>query len=404
MAFQSAYDYDCEISFNLKDQSVSIMKECVKYMVIDHDYSKKIMPIIYMKISLPAKIYNVMVPQQGVGKIFLRLYSKKQNVTSATPKNYIYDEFDYYMTDDPNAFRKLDEVDVNSGQAYKDCMIGLIKTELTQQNQRNFSGIYKNTNTVSLVQSATSHMKMVMQPFKNNIQLESFSCPSIGSVGQFISYINSQYSFYNGSYIYFMDFDKTYLRSNDGSYIDAKDGGYPYIAFDIRDLTQYQAQTVGIVDDYKQKAYIIYINAANAHIGMDRAQSQLTGSVVSINAEGSTESVQIDTSAITSIQSSIDGSTVVRSDDPNAAQALASTIEESAGTLMVSKTDMDARIFTPNKQYLLSNYEDNPTYCGIYYMTYKKEIYLRSGPILKSLIYIGLRKTSDFVGKSNINN
>lgn len=404
MAFQSSYDYDCELSFNYKGQSVSIMRECVKYIVIDHNYSKKVMPIIYMKISLPAKTYNMMVPAQGVGKMYFRLYSKKQNVTSSTPKNYIYDEFDYYMTDDPNAFRKLDEVDEKSGQAYKDCTIGLVKTELTQQNQRNFSGIYKNTNTVSLVQSATSHMKMVMQPFKNNIQLESFSCPSIGSVGQFIAYVNSQYSFYNGSYIYFMDFDRTYLRSNDGSYIDAKDGGYPYVAFDIRDLTQYQAQTVGIVDDSSQKAYIIYISAADAHIGMDRAQSQLTGNVVSINAEGGTESVQIDTSAITSIQSSINGSTILRSDDPNAAQALASTIEESAGTLVVSKTDMDSRIFTPNKQYLLSNYEDNPTYCGVYYMTFKREVYLRSGPIMKSLIYLGLKKTADFVDTSKINN
>ena len=399
MAYQASYDYDCELEFHNNGVSYDILKECVKYMIIDYDYSKRIMPVIYMKITLPANIYNKMVPAQGTGKLFLRLYRTKQNVTSASPKNCIYEEFDYYMTDDPNSFKKLDEVGATSGASYKDCIIGLLKTELTNQNQKSFEGIYKNANTTSLIQSATSHMKMIMQPFVNNIDFESFSCPSIGSVGQFIAYVNTQYSFYNGSYIYFMDFDKTYLRSNDGNYIDAKDGDYPYIAFDIRDMTEYQAQTTGIVDDPDQKAYIIYINGANATISMDRATSQTNGLAMAIDATGNATTQQIDTSAITNIQSTVDGTAIVRSDDPNAASVFASTVEENAGNLVVSKADMDSRIFTPNKMYLLSNYEDNPKYCGVYYMSSKKELYLRSGAQMKCMMYISLRKVADFANK-----
>lgn len=396
MAYQASYDYDCELEFHNNGVSYDILKECVKYMIIDYDYGKRIMPVIYMKITLPANIYNKMVPAQGTGKLFLRLYRTKQNVTSASPKNCIYEEFDYYMTDDPNSFKKLDEVGATSGASYKDCIIGLLKTELTNQNQKSFEGIYKNANTTSLIQSATSHMKMIMQPFVNNIDFESFSCPSIGSVGQFIAYVNTQYSFYNGSYIYFMDFDKTYLRSNDGNYIDAKDGDYPYIAFDIRDMTEYQAQTTGIVDDPDQKAYIIYINGANATISMDRATSQTNGLAMAIDATGNATTQQIDTSAITNIQSTVDGTAIVRSDDPNAASVFASTVEENAGNLVVSKADMDSRIFTPNKMYLLSNYEDNPKYCGVYYMSSKKELYLRSGAQMKCMMHISLRKVADF--------
>ena len=399
MAYQASYDYDCELEFHNNGVSYDILKECVKYMIIDYDYSKRIMPVIYMKITLPANIYNKMVPAQGTGKLFLRLYRTKQNVTSASPKNCIYEEFDYYMTDDPNSFKKLDEVGATSGASYKDCIIGLLKTELTNQNQKSFEGIYKNANTTSLIQSATSHMKMIMQPFVNNIDFESFSCPSIGSVGQFIAYVNTQYSFYNGSYIYFMDFDKTYLRSNDGNYIDAKDGDYPYIAFDIRDMTEYQAQTTGIVDDPDQKAYIIYINGTNATISMDRATSQTNGLAMAIDATGNATTQQIDTSAITNIQSTVDGTAIVRSDDPNAASVFASTVEENAGNLVVSKADMDSRIFTPNKMYLLSNYEDNPKYCGVYYMSSKKELYLRSGAQMKCMMYISLRKVADFANK-----
>lgn len=396
MAYQSSFDYDCELSFNYDDKSSRILKECVKYIIITYDYMRRVMPIIYMKISLPANIYNKMVPAQGKGKLYFKLYRTKQNVTSSTPKACIYDEFDYYMPDDPNSFKPLDETNADQGSSYKECTIGLIKSELTEQNQRTFEGIYKNTNTASLIQSATQHMKMVMQPFTNNIQLSSFSCPPIGTVGQFIAYVNSQYSFYNGSYVYFMDFDKTYLRSNDGSYIDAKEGGYPYVAFDIRDMTEYQAQTVGIVEDPKQKAYIIYVDGANARINVSRSVSQLNGNVISINSEGSSTTANIDTSAITSIASNINGANILRSDDPNAASVLASSIEESIGTLIITKTDMDSKIFTPNKQYLLSNYQDNPSYCGIYYLTGKEELYLRTGTALKCQITLGMKKTADF--------
>ena len=138
-------------------------------------------------------------------------------------------------------------------------------------------------------------MKMVIQPFVNNVSFDQLSCPTIGSVGQFIQYINSQYSFYNGPYTYFMDFDRTYLRSNDGMYIDAKDGLYPYIAFDIRDLTEYQVHTTGMVFDKDQKAYIVYSDGNSAKIITDRGTSQLSSNVIAVTSEGQTTSATIDT-------------------------------------------------------------------------------------------------------------
>ena len=111
MPYQASFKYDCELSFNYNGKSKDIMKECVKYIIIDYDYKNKIMPIIYIKASLPAEIYNAMVPLQGKGKLYFKLYRTKQNVTSAHPKAVIYDEFEYYMPDDPNSFKELDKVD-----------------------------------------------------------------------------------------------------------------------------------------------------------------------------------------------------------------------------------------------------------------------------------------------------
>lgn len=398
-AFITTFVYDCELAFNSIDgTSTEIMKEAIKYIIVEHDYRKAIMPVMYMKVNLIPSVYNKMVPEQGKSKLYLKLFrTKRKGSTSSAPKKVIYDEFDYFMTDDPSGYKKLDTIGEEKGVAYKECFIGIMKLDLQKQNQRSFEGIFKNTNMASLVQNATSHMKMVIQPFINNKTFKSFICPPLNSVGQFIAYLNKRQSFYNGSYTYFMDFDKTYLRSNDGSYIDAKDGDYKYVAFDIRDLTAQQALTTGMVEDPDQDAYIVYVAARDAQITVDRITSSLVGTVQAVDAQdGSTlQTSRVNTKYITNIGTA--GSTLTHvSVDPNAAKNMTTRISESSNTMIITKVDMDSRVFTPNKQYLLCNYEDNPKYCGVYYMTNKREIYLRNGNQMSCQMTITFKKCADF--------
>ena len=80
-------------------------------------------------------------------------------------------------------------------------------------------------------------------------------------------------------------------------------------------------------------------------------------------------------------------------------------ISENANTLTITKSDMNSKIFTPNKQYMLSYYHDNPSYCGLYYLVGKTEIYLLSGTDFKCQMTITLRKCADFINsvQSKIN-
>ena len=179
-----------------------------------------------------------------------------------------------------------------------------------------------------------------------------------------------------------------------------KDNDKRYIAFDVEDLTQYQSLSTGIVEDDSQDAYIIYINANDAQVSTDRVTNELTSIVTSVDtAQGgeATDVSIIDTSAITNITSNTNASNIITSTDPNAAANAATIIAENSNTLVVTKTDMDTRIFTPNKQYMLSYYNDNPGYCGLYYLVNKTEVYLMSGTNLKSQMTIMLKKCADFV-------
>ena len=69
MAYYSAFLYDCEMSFNLKNKSYDILPQVVKYIIIDYDYRQRVMPVIYINLNLEPALYNKMVPNQGVGKI-----------------------------------------------------------------------------------------------------------------------------------------------------------------------------------------------------------------------------------------------------------------------------------------------------------------------------------------------
>jgi len=393
MSYQASYKYECELSLNHNGEYDEIMKEFVRYIIVQYDYKNRAMPIIYIRLALPPSLYNKMVPLQQKAKIYLKIFRFNSNGTSYLPKDYIFDEFDYYMTENPNSYKKLDYAGEEYGGSYKVCTIGLLKTSLITQNRKSFEGIYKDTNTISLVKMAMNDIpNPVIEPFTNNVDITNINVPPITTIGQFVAYINSQYNFYNGPYTYFMDFDRTYLISNEGNYIDMKDGAYQYVAFDIRDFTSTKIKMPGMIIDDAQKSYIIYVDGADVVITSDKVNSRLSSNITTINSEGETETVKIDTSELTNVEYDDDSEVVVKTEDKNAALSISSMIEKSSGAIYIQKADIDSKIITPNKQYSLANYEDDPKYCGKYYLVSKEEIYARTGDSLKCIMNIGIKK------------
>ena len=74
-SFITTFIYDCELAYNSSSgTSEDIPKEFIKYIIVEHDYNNRIMPIMYIKLNLIPSVYNQMVPDQGKGKIYLKLY------------------------------------------------------------------------------------------------------------------------------------------------------------------------------------------------------------------------------------------------------------------------------------------------------------------------------------------
>ena len=397
MAYQSSFSYDFELSYiDKNNKEYLILPEAIQYVVIDYDYDNHIMPLIYMIGNIEANLYQRMKDNQFKGKVQFSLFKINKYGTSRTRTRYISDLFDYFIKDDPNPTKDLDKMVDGKGQAFKKCVVGLVKIELTTNNQKQFNTVYRNTNVMSIIQNATSHMKMVIEPFRFNDNVTEFSVPPISTVGQFVAFVDQNYSFYGSPYCYFMDFDKTYLKSNTGKWIDAKDGKYPYIAFDVRDMSNYQSLVDGMIVDDEQMAYIVYVEKDMATLNPDRVTPNMVGSVVAVTSTGETQQVAVDTSVISNVTNDIANATVIRNDNMNIARMLASSIEQKSANLTITKAHTDHSIYTPNKEFLLSNYEDQTQFTGRYYMAWKKEIYQRSGSEFKGLINIGMRLVSNY--------
>lgn len=385
------YAYDVEMKYiSSKNKEYPILPATIQDIVVTHDFDNALMPTIAVVINLEAEIFDRMKEDQGKGMVYLNIKKFKTNGTSSAKVSYFADQFNYLMNDNPNDTKQFDKHVKGMGIAYKVCTLGLTKNNLISMNKRQFNGIMTATNMATLVQNGVNEMPIVLEPLRFNTEINTITIPPINTVVQYLAYLNDQHTFYGDQYLFFMDFDTCYLKSNSGKFIDAKDGDYPYIAIDIRKMHDYKALTSGIVVDDSQMSYIAYIDSANAEIKPDRITPLQASSVVSIDSDGKSQNVKIDTSAI--VNTAPNPSVVyVNSDDKNKAQYVASSLQSGTVMIVVTKTEMDAAIFTPNKEYMISNYEGYNQYTGRYYLAFKKELFHNQGTQFINATTLGLR-------------
>lgn len=393
MAVRCAYEYNVSMTYiSSSNTEYNILSNAIKYVHILHDYDNELTPWILCMVSIDADIYNKMRNDQADGRVSLTISKMNIAATSSAYVNYIQDQFLFFLPDSPNPVETLDESVKGKGIAYKTTPIGLFKKELIDQNQKHFCGIYKNTTMSSIIVDATSHMNMLIEPLKFNTEIVDMPVPEMSTVAQFISYLNYKYNFYGDQYMYFMDFDKTYLKSNSGRYLDAKDGHHPFVAIDIRNMTELSANLTGVVVDDAQDAYVLFVDSTYVRVDTDRITPQIASNIVVIDPHNGNKTIaNVDTSSIVGTTPSEDASKYITSDDPNAAKYIANTLQNTAVTIVASLTDVDASILTPNKEYLVSNYQGNPAYTGRYYLSYKQEVFYNTGMSFVDTTHIGLR-------------
>lgn len=394
----AAYNYTVEAKFINDDEEIDFITETMVDIILNYDYINKTMPTIYMGLRINSKLYEKLIDHTDDAIIHLKInkFNKNSNTILETP--YIDDNFIYKITKDPNYNRAIEE-DVNQGEDstgkdYKKGYIGLIKIQSLNDNKKVNNVIVRNTNLSTLIYTFTKHMNMVMEPIDNNITISQLVIPPIDSITKLLKYIDLNYAIYPSGYRYFRDFNKTYLLSWAGNPVSDGTSSNDTIIIKIMDNIDEDGKLNSTQIDQTNGSYIINIDSENTTIEINEDKEKSYNKIVGITANGkvSEYDLNIPKNKLSSEKIQIKR---INNENTRSIESYKRKIEGTSVLLNIVKTEIDATMIVPNKQFIVKNCDEYSNYDGKYILVYKKEVLLLQEGVYISATSFGLAKVPE---------
>lgn len=373
------YRYTADLRYILGKESFEIETSAIKTIAIDNDYIDKNMPMIFLTLGVYQSLANKMILNQDRGIFILDI--KKCVYNSDMPglyRNYISDKFVYFIAGnidtDASVEYKEDEPDENVIVT-----LGLLSLDHVNKNKKTVNGIL-NGKLSSIMYYLTSHLPILIEPPKNNVQMEDMILPPMNSVAKSLDYLNSLHVFYTTPYRFFVDFDKAYLISSSGKAIKAKNEDISTVIMNIfhwEDDPESKIQGMNI--NTKQSIYTMNISSADCDISDNNLPEKLFRNVTAANTSGNKISGKL--THVSSNSPIVNKTRTVRigNDNDGLLNHMIHTIDSSAVQIVIQKTDLDSSVFTINKEYYIdaSSGYNTDAYNGKYLLVRKRELYVR---------------------------
>lgn len=390
MSKKQAYKTKIEIAF-VGNEYIEINSNKIIYVVIEHNYEGKEMPIIYLSLSVDYDLYIKMQNEKDSAKIFLRIQKYDAYSDTSFSKDYIKRQFSYIMSSiAPEYSKELSDNNSNIDSSYKIITIGLVDMNIVNELKITFGGQgpLKNIDQHTLIYKAIEDTKIIIKDPVYNIRYDTLNIPPITSRKQMLEYIFNEDPFYDTEFLYFMDFDTSYLLDRSGDAIHTNDGQLDNIILDIKAVTMEEAYNEGM--ETRNGAYYFYVNPANTNVSMNVGTEKVANQLIAGDEDGSTI---IDMN----INRSVDSNTkqTFRRMEENTAVVYKNAMQASQVCIEIVKENIDARYITPNKGYYINNYEGYSEYNGKYNLLYKKEVIQGAGNDFVSIVTIGLKKVGN---------
>lgn len=392
----TAFKYTLDMSLLVGNKSYQIPKNSIKTIIINSDYDKNTMPIIYLKIRVSNTLYNKMVLNNDRATLSFRLFIYDDKSISAIKEPYIEDNFTYSVPTDPNYNESMDQIisgsstaDNDNANTYFEGFIALTNKHCIADNIKLINTIVKDTDVMSIVHKYTSHMNMCIEPFDNKDHIDQFIIPPITSITKLLAFLNDNYCFYKTGYRYFRSFNTTYLLSARGNAVQEGINTFNTIIISICDPLDEKGKSNAIDLDRSNHAYIVYVNANDTSLKIDRFANKQYNSILGVDVEGNTVQEELKVAAT---PDSTEKVIVERADNLETIYNLKASIESIAVVLTMSKTEIDSSLFTPNKEYQIKHYSSTREYDGKYILSFKKEIMVQQGEAYIGNIIFGLRR------------
>ena len=395
----TAFKYTLETILMIGTKSYNIPMNSIKSIMINYDYDKNTMPIIYLGIRVSSTLYNLMVNNAETATMSFRLFKFDDKANSTVSEPYIEDNFSYVMPSDPNYNEVMEKVvsdssysNTDNADSYLDGYIALTSIKSIADNMKLFNTIVKDTDIMSVVHTFTHHLNMCIEPFDNTDQIDQFIIPPITSITKLLSFLNRNYSFYKSGYRYFRGFSTTYLLSTRGKAIGEGSNKFDTVIISICDPLNYESKSNAIELDRKNHAYIIYVDANDTSLKLDKYANKMFNSLITVDTQGNSIESELD---VIPTPDSTQKVLFDRNSNLDIMYKTKGTIESSSIIVTIHKTEIDSTILTPNKKYQIKHYSDSRKYDGTYLLSYKKEMLRQQGNVYIGNVLFGLRKATE---------
>ena len=376
-----AYRYKIEMTYMniLKKINTPIRTDCIKSVIIDHNYDNNCMPIIYATLTLDRSMIDDMILNANTNLILMTEYKYDEITDTKQEIECFRDKFVYFLPDDVNKTKSLDYntniEEETMTQTYSTIIIGLISVNHINRNKR-LLGINASNNTIfDCVKYCTSGFSnLIIEPFAFNETYERIIMPEQESVNKALRFLNSYRVFYYTPYRYYQDFNYTYIISSSGKPISRNDETFSTVIINIKDVEEIGANEFGVAINKSARTYEVDVNYANTNV-YDNSFSNKSRSIIKgVSSTGTTTKTLSSTASYCT-----DKTNIIRlnNDNDNMIYNMEANINNKNVLVYIGKNDLDSDIFTINKRISIHHINRYIDFNGDYLLNRKRESLIR---------------------------
>ena len=393
------YRYKVTAKFISNSDTYDIDTFNIKSVVIDNDYDKNNMPLLYMTASLDRKLVDMMVQNQDNAKIILDI--KRCIINSDMPslyEDYIVSDFIYFITNDINKNDEYDFEGNNEGREdlFRIVTFGLMSIDMINKNKRVINGVITGKLS-SIMYWLVSHMPVVVEPPTTNKKMVKMIMPPIYSVSKSLEYVNSLQTFYDTGYRYYVDFDCTYLISRSGKAVPKQGESITGVMITLKSSHDERSKLQGMLADEKNSMYQLEIDGIDCELNDGHLSDKSYVKIKSTNTSGKSNNTELSGNIVGSVINKKDRHIRVLNDNDTLMNNLKVKLDDSAIQLAVQKTDIDPSVLTINKEYTVKADEVYKTdeYNGKYLVTRKRELLIREDEDFRMATMLLMKKIQE---------
>lgn len=375
------YKYTVSMSYldQKRGKSTNIRTECIKYIVIDHNYEDNYMPIVYASLTLDKKLIDDMIINCN-DNLFMIAIHKFDDLTNEKQEIECFrKKFIYFLPNDVNA---QDSIDYNEatesehlGNTYKTITLGLMCIDHINNNKLSFKILEKNITIGQAAKQVVSHFNnLIMEPIGDSTIIPQLMLPEKNSVSKTLKALNNIRVLYDTPYRYYQDFNSTYLLSSSGRAIKKSNELFTSVILNIEDIVSSTANEIGVIINKSSQTYEIPVNYAATQVYNNTIVNKSQTNLVGMTSSGT---IKASLKNKASYMTDKDNTIRLNNDNEGMLANIAADKNNNNFLVYIQKVDLDTDVLTPNKRITIHHIDRYKEHNGDYLLYRKRECYIR---------------------------